>query len=87
MLLLTARYPLYTFQQLRKRVLSTLSVFVLKNMLREHIVLEISLRLSREPHDVDFASCNPLEALNLAEKLTPETAAVFVLKDYVNFFN
>merc|ERR1712078_552045 len=32
-----------------------------------------------------FAARNPLEALDLIDKLTPETAAIFVLKDYDNF--
>ena len=31
------------------------------------------------------AAKNPLEALELVEKLTTETAAVFILKDYDNF--
>ena len=32
-----------------------------------------------------FAARNPLEALDLIDKLTPETASLFVLKDYDNF--
>ena len=37
------------------------------------------------PNDSGFAARNPLEALELIEKLTPETPALFVLKDYDNF--
>ena len=37
------------------------------------------------PNDTGFAARNPLEALELIEKLTPETPAVFVLRDYDNF--
>ena len=37
------------------------------------------------PNDAGFAARNPLEALELIEKLTPETASLFVLKDYDNF--
>jgi len=38
------------------------------------------------PTDKGFAARNPLEALELIDKLTSETAALFVLKDYDNFF-
>merc|ERR1712086_141498 len=37
------------------------------------------------PNDSGFAAKNPLEALELVEKLTAETASVFGLKDYDNF--
>ena len=37
------------------------------------------------PNDTGFAARNPLEALDLIDKLTPETASLFVLKDYDNF--
>jgi len=37
------------------------------------------------PNDTGFAARNPLEALDLVDKLTPETASLFVLKDYDNF--
>jgi SpoVK/Ycf46/Vps4 family AAA+-type ATPase len=37
------------------------------------------------PNDTGFAARNPLEALDLMDKLTPETGSLFVLKDYDNF--
>jgi len=37
------------------------------------------------PNDVGFATKNPLEALDLVDKLTSETASIFILKDYDNF--
>jgi SpoVK/Ycf46/Vps4 family AAA+-type ATPase len=36
-------------------------------------------------NDVGFATKNPLEALELISKVTPNIAAIFVLKDYDNF--
>ena len=37
------------------------------------------------PNDIGFAAKSPLEALELVDKLTSETASVFILKDYDNF--
>jgi SpoVK/Ycf46/Vps4 family AAA+-type ATPase len=37
------------------------------------------------PNDTGFAARNPLEALDLIDKLTPETSSLFVLRDYDNF--
>ena len=39
------------------------------------------------PNDNGFASRNPLQALELIEKLTPENPAVFLLKDFHLFLN
>lgn len=39
------------------------------------------------PNDNGFGARNPLQALELIEKLTPETPAVFILKDFHLFLN
>nr|BDA97400.1 hypothetical protein [Cryptomonas sp. NIES-345]BDA98361.1 hypothetical protein [Cryptomonas sp. NIES-1327] len=39
------------------------------------------------PNDNGFGSKNPLQALELVEKLTPENPAIFILKDFNLFLN
>lgn len=42
---------------------------------------------SNNPNNEGFAKRNPLQALELVERLTPETPAVFLLKDFNKFLN
>ena len=39
------------------------------------------------PNDNGFASRNPLQALEMIEKLTPNSSAIFILKDFHLFLN
>jgi len=39
------------------------------------------------PNDNGYAARNPLQALELVDKLTPATSAIFVLKDFDSFLN
>merc|ERR1712127_304831 len=42
---------------------------------------------SNNPNNEGFAKRNPLQALELVERLTAETPAVFLLKDFNKFLN
>ena len=54
-------------------------------MLRTYYSWDFVEGYQGNPNDTGFAARNPLEALDLIDKLTPETASLFVLKDYDNF--
>ena len=68
----------FTLALMKKNVLNTLLNTVQKNTFPEHIIHGIlSMVIKETPNDTGFAARNPLEALELIEKLTPETPAVF----------
>ena len=84
-LLLKARYPIICISTTEEERIESL----IRYCTREHIARsfyswDFVEGYQGNPNDVGFASRNPLEALDLVEKLTPETAAVFVFKDYDN---
>ena len=87
-LLLKARYPIiYIITSEEERVEYFLKYMVKKHLPRAYYSWDFIEGFKGSPNDKGFAARNPLEALEFVDKLTPETAAIFVLKDYDNFLN
>ena len=87
-LLLKARYPIiYIITSEEERVEYFLKYMVKKHLPRAYYSWDFIEGFKGNPNDKGFAARNPLEALEFVDKLTPETAAIFVLKDYDNFLN
>ena len=87
-LLLKARYPIiYIVTSEEERVEYFLKYMVKKHLPRAYYSWDFIEGFKGNPNDKGFATRNPLEALEFVDKLTPETAAIFVLKDYDNFLN
>lgn len=85
-LLLKARYPLiYIVTSEEERVEYLLKYSTRKYLSRTCYSWDFIDGYKGNPNDIGFAARNPLEALNLPDKLTPETGAIFILKDYDNF--
>ena len=85
-LLLKARYPLiYVVTAEEERIEYLLKYSTKKYLSRAYYSWDFVEGYKGNPNDTGFATKNPLEALELPDKLTPETGAVFVLKDYDNF--
>lgn len=86
-LLLKARYPIiYISTTEEERIEYLIRYCTKKYVARTYYAWDFVDGYQGNPNDVGFAARNPLEALDLIEKLTPETPAVFILKDYDNFF-
>jgi SpoVK/Ycf46/Vps4 family AAA+-type ATPase len=85
-LLLKARYPIiYISTSEEERLEYIIKYCTKKYVNRTYYSWDFVDGYKGNPNDNGFAAKNPLEALELVEKLTPETASVFVLKDYDNF--
>ena len=85
-LLLKARYPIiYISTYEEERIEYIIRLCTKKYVARTYYAWDFVNGYQGNPNDSGFAAKNPLEALELVEKLTPETAAVFILKDYDNF--
>ena len=85
-LLLKARYPIiYISTYEEERIEYIIRLCTKKYVSRTYYSWDFITGYQGNPNDSGFAAKNPLEALELIEKLTPETASVFVLKDYDNF--
>ena len=85
-LLLKARYPIiYIVTNEEERVDYLIKYCTKKYVVRTLYSWDFIDGYQGNPNDIGFAARNPLEALDLVNKLTPETAALFVLKDYDNF--
>ena len=85
-LLLKARYPIiYISTYEEERIEYIVRLCCKKYVKRTYYSWDFINGYQGNPNDTGFATKNPLEALELIEKLTPETASVFVLKDYDNF--
>jgi len=85
-LLLKARYPIiYISTNEEERLEYIIKYCTKKYVSRTYYSWDFVEGYQGNPNDVGFAAKNPLEALELTEKLTPETASIFVLKDYDNF--
>ena len=85
-LLLKARYPIiYICTNEEERIEYLIRYCATKYMSRTYNSWDFVEGYQENPNDSGFAARNPLEALELIEKLTPETPALFVLKDYDNF--
>lgn len=85
-LLLKARYPIiYISTNEEERVEYLIRYAAKKYVNRTCYSWDFVDGYQGNPNDKGFAARNPLEALELIDRLTPETAALFVLKDYDNF--
>ena len=85
-LLLKARYPIiYIATSEEERIEYLVKYCTKKYVTRTYYSWDFVDGYQGNPNDVGFAARNPLEALDLIDKLTPETASLFVLKDYDNF--
>jgi SpoVK/Ycf46/Vps4 family AAA+-type ATPase len=85
-LLLRARYPIiYIATNEEERIEYLIKYCAKKYITRTYYSWDFVDGYKGNPNDTGFAARNPLEALDLIDKLTPETGAIFVLKDYDNF--
>ena len=85
-ILLKARYPiLYISTYEEERAEYLIKYCAKKFVIRTYYSWDFVEGYRGNPTDKGFASKNPLEALEIVDKLTTETAALFVLKDYDNF--
>jgi len=85
-LLLKSRYPIiYICTNEEERIEYLIRYCAKKYVSRTFNSWDFVEGYQENPNDSGFAARNPLEALELIEKLTPETPALFVLKDYDNF--
>lgn len=84
--LLKARYPILYISTYEEERLEYIIKYCTKKFVsRTYYSWDFVDGYQGNPNDSGFAAKNPLEALELIEKLTAETACVFVLKDYDNF--
>ena len=85
-LLLKARYPIIYISTYEEERLEYIIKYCTKKYVsRTYYSWDFVDGYQGNPNDTGFAAKNPLEALELIDKLTPETASVFILKDYDNF--
>lgn len=85
-LLLKARYPIiYIATNEEERLEYLIKYCVSKYVTRTYYSWDFVDGYQGNPTDKGFAAGNPIAALDLIEKLSPETASLFVLKDYDNF--
>ena len=85
-LLLKARYPIIYVSTYEEERLEYLIKYCTKKYVsRTYYSWDFVDGYKGNPTDQGFAAKNPLEALELIEKLTAETPAIFVLKDYDTF--
>ena len=84
--LLKARYPIiYISTTEEERIEYLIKYCTKKYVNRTYYSWDFVEGYQGNPNDKGFAARNPLEALDLIDKLTPETSSLFVLKDYDNF--
>ena len=85
-LLLKARYPIiYISTSEEERIEYIIKYCAKKYVSRTYYSWDFIEGYQGNPNDRGFAARNPLEALELIDKITPETGSIFVLKDYSNF--
>ena len=85
-LLLKARYPIiYIATNEEERIEYLIKYCAKKYVTRTYYSWDFVEGYQGNPNDTGFAARNPLEALDLMDKLTPETGSLFILKDYDNF--
>ena len=87
-LLLKARYPII--------FINTIEEDRVEYVIRKHIKTSLNRSIyswdfvdgyTNNPNNEGFAKRNPLQALELIERLTAETPAIFLLKDFNRFLN
>ena len=85
-LLLKARYPIiYISTYEEERIEYIIRLCCKKYISRTYYSWDFINGYQGNPNDSGFASKNPLEALELVEKLTAETASVLYLKTMTIF--
>lgn len=85
-ILLKARYPIiYISTSEEERIEYLLKYSSKKYISRVCYVWNFVEGYQGNPNNKGLATKNPLEALEFIEKLTPETKALFILKDFDNF--
>lgn len=87
-LFLKARYPiLYINTTEEDRVEYVIRKHIKTNLNRSVYSWDFVDGYTNNPNNEGFAKRNPLQALELVERLNPETPALFLLKDFHRFLN
>ena len=87
-LLLKSRYPiLYVDTIEEERVEYVIRKNIKTNLNRSVYTWDFVDGYTNNPNNEGFGKRNPLQALELIEKLNSETPAIFLLKDFNKFFN
>ncbi|MBE9031963.1 AAA family ATPase [filamentous cyanobacterium LEGE 11480] len=87
-LLLRARYPLiYIPTREEERVETAIATCARAQGERSVYLWDFVDGYQGSPNDVGFGQRNPLQALEFIEKLAPNAAGVFVLRDYYRFLD
>ena len=85
-LLLKARYPIIYINTIEEdRVEYLIRKNTKANLNRSVYTWDFVDGYTNNPNNENFAKRNPLQALELIEKLTSETPALFILKDFQKF--
>ena len=85
-LLLKARYPIIYISTLEEdRVEYTIRKAIKGNTNKAIYTWDFVDGYTNNPNNEGFAKRNPLQALELVERLTAETPAIFLLKDFNRF--
>jgi SpoVK/Ycf46/Vps4 family AAA+-type ATPase len=87
-LLLKARYPIIYINTIEEdRVEYVIRKYIKTNLNRSIYSWDFVDGYTNNPNNQGFAKRNPLQALELVERLTAETPALFLLKDFNRFLN
>ena len=87
-LLLKARYPIIFINTIEEdRVEYVIRKHIKTNLNRSIYSWDFVDGYTNNPNNEGFAKRNPLQSLELIERLTPETPAIFLLKDFNRFLN
>ena len=85
-LLLKARYPIIYINTIEEdRVEYLIRKNIKSNLNRSIYTWDFVDGYTNNPNNENFAKRNPLQALELIERLTSETPALFILKDFQKF--
>ena len=85
-ILLKARYPIiYVNTSEENRVEYLIRKTIKSNLNRSIYTWDFIEGYTNNPNNPNFGKRNPLQALELIEKLTSETPAIFILKDFNHF--
>nr|YP_005089758.1 ycf46 gene product [Ulnaria acus]AEX37883.1 Ycf46 [Ulnaria acus] len=87
-LFLKARYPIIYINTIEEdRVEYVIRKNIKTNLKRSIYSWDFVDGYTNNPNNQGFGKRNPLQALELVEKLNPETPAIFLLKDFNRFLN
>jgi hypothetical protein len=85
-LLLKARYPIIYITTIEEdRVEYIIRKLIKTNLNRSIYSWDFIDGYTNNPNNEGFAKRNPVQALELIERLTPQTPAIFLLKDFNRF--